>query len=338
MTALPFRLPPALGLFAALWLGSGCVFVAQPNPNAPGDITFLWSFAGEGRCASAGVDEVGVQVVTLDGVAAYEDVLDCQGGGLTLEDFAPGNYEVWLDAFSASGTLLYAGEAPVTVQPGGLNDLGTVRLERVVGTGDLSLFWGFRYPTDESADFDCARAGVQEVDVTVEPLDRQGEGFAGTLLCEDEGLFVEGLVEGEYRVTLAAFGRYQNQDLALYERSLRVDVSPGGETALGDVLLDRIDENFSDIEVTWDLPGLGCGELGIDEVEFVIRRVSPSFEDDAFTVPCERAVARRQTFVPGAYLIEASAIGSAGTYFGAVTRNVAPDTLATANVDLILSD
>ncbi|MFZ9890061.1 MAG: hypothetical protein ACO3JL_21395 [Myxococcota bacterium] len=40
----------------------------------------------------------------------------------------------------------------------------------------------------------------------------------------------------------------------------------------------------------------------------------------------------------GTYLIEASAIGSSGTYVGAVTRNVAPDALATANVYLILSD
>lgn len=342
MRTLTRSLSSALSLIAAIaFASSGCVFVHDQDPppsNAPGDISFLWSFDGESRCSQAGVSEVDVQVVTPGGELVFGDTVACAGGGLTLTDFAPGSYELWIDAFSAGGAHLYTGEAPVTVQGGVVNDIGTVELAPTARTGSLGLYWSFLYPTDDSVVTDCATAGVEEVDLEVVPLDGQGDSYVETFACGDEGVLVEGLAEGRYRVSLLAFGRYQNMDLALYERELEAEVVAGDATDLGDVNLSRIFESFADIEVTWELGGGSCAALGVTDVEFSIRRVGSGIEDDHFTVECDRTFALRQTFVPGSYLVEASAMGTSGSYTGATTLDIAPNSTAPAHVTLVLAN
>lgn len=337
---------PALSAIAAMAMASGCIIhnegttVVREDPNAPGDISFLWSFDGESRCASAGVASVGVQVLTASAtVTAFEDVVDCLGGGLTLTDFAPGTYELWLDAFSVNGALLYQGEATVRVAPGVDNDIGTVELSRIVQRGSVAFYWGFRYPTDDNPVFDCDVAGVSEIDVFIDPVDGASEGFAETLPCDQEGIAIDNLIEGDYRVELFGYGRYQGEDLALYETAFDVTVPGNQEAMLGDILLDRIFESFGDIEVSWTLPEGTCAELGVTALNVSIRRVGSGLEDDTFTIDCDRAFALRQTFVPGAYVVDIVAAGNGNaTYLGAATVNVAPNAIADTTIGLVFAE
>lgn len=343
-------LSPALCLVSAIGLASsGCILVhdhdpapSPPgNPNLPGDISFLWSFDGEQRCSRAGVDELDVQVVTLSGELVFGETVPCAGGGLTLTDFAPGNYEVWLDAFTSGNEHLYTGVAAVTVRGGLDNDIGVIELDPVAppppATGDLALYWTFLYPTNDSVVTDCATAGVTEVVLEVVPL-AGGEGYANTFACDDEGVIVEGLVSGDYTLSMVAYGRYQNMPIALYEKEASLQIGADAVTDLGDVYLERVYESFADIEVTWTLAGGTCAELGVSDVEVSIRRLNGDLEDDHFTVECDRTFALRQTFVPGSYVVEASAMGAAGTYVGAATLGVAPNTTAPADLELVLSN
>lgn len=334
--------PSLSALLLTLAAASGCIVHhdhdTDPPPvsDEPGDISFLWSFAGEQRCSRAGVAEVDVQVIDpASGALVYGDTVDCVGGGLTLVEFLPGTYEVWLDGYSASGTHLYTGEATAIVRGGVLNDLGVVELELMNGTGALSLYWTFLYPSDDSAVTDCATAGVDEVVLEVQPLSGGGEGYAQTFACDDEGVLLEGLRQGSYAVTLVAYGRYQNLPMALYEASFEASVEAESTTSLGDVYLVRIYESFADVEVTWEFAGGSCAQLGVDVVEFSLRRLGTGFEDDFFTVECNRSFVLRRTFVPGSYVVEGAAVGFDGAYLGALTLDVAPNTTAPAHVQLV---
>lgn len=337
------RFSHALSLCLAVLFGSalsGCVVYDNDNDAddpRPGDISFLWSFDGEQRCSRAGVDYLEVQVVTASGALAFGDVVDCVGGGITIVDFEPGEYELWLDAFSADDQLVYTADVRVLVQGGRTNDLGVIDLEPVVRAGSVALFWGFLYPTDKSLVFDCATAGVEEVYVELAPCG-DGEGFAQTFDCEDEGVIVDGLAEGRYQLTLIASGLYQQRLVDLYDAVQVVAVTAGHESDLGDVPLERIESRFGDIEITWALSAGTCEELGVTEVTFSIRRLSKNLVDDSFTVECNRTFALRRTFVPGAYLIEASAAGDGGTYVGSHTFEISPGQVATPHVELVLSE
>lgn len=335
---LSTRLSAALALAATFVVGTGCVYVYEGPAisNEPGDISFRWSFAGETRCASAGVDEVGVQILSLSGETLFEDVLDCQGGGLVVTEFLPDRYEIWLDAFNARGELLFQGESIVQVHPGVENDAGLLVLDRLVSEGTLGLYWGFLYPTDRSDIYRCDVAGVYEVDVEIAPLEGQGDPFVQTFRCDDEGLLIDHLRAGAYQITLVAYGRYQGQDLALYESSLQTQVY--GETTheLGDIFLERIYEGFSDFEISWGFPAGSCDELGILEVEIVVERMNPLLEDDVFVADCDQSFVLRDTFVPGSYLLKARAMGVYGDYIGVLTLDAAPNSTTPGHVQLVL--
>lgn len=330
-----------LPLGSALLLGgAGCIIMEAPEaaPPPPGDFTFSWSFAGETRCASAGVDEIGVQVLDPLGNTLYEDVLDCRGGGLVLTDFDAGSYELWLDAFNARGELLYQGEANVFVHPDMLNDIGVVELFRTYREGALGLYWGFLYPTDRSDVYRCDVAGAFEVDVALVSLEGQGGDYAATFACDDEGILLNHLPAGAYELSLRAYGRFQGRDLPLYEKRVEVVVEGDYTLELGDVMLERIYESFADVELTWGFAGGSCDQLGIRDVEFSLSRTSPFVEDDVFVVDCEESFVVRDTYVPGPYLIEARAFGSAGDFVGVVTLEIAPNTTEPIHVQLVTAE
>ena len=336
--SLSTRILSALALLVAVASGTGCVYVydGPEISNEPGDISFQWSFAGETRCASAGVDEVGVQILSVGGETLFEDVLDCQGGGLLVTDFLPGRYEIWLDAFNANGDLLYQGEDLVQVHPAMENDAGLLVLDRLVSEGALGLYWGFLYPTDRSDVYNCEVAGVYEVDVEVIPLSGPGEAFVETFRCDEEGLLIDHLPAGTYQVTLVAYGRYQGQDLALYESSLQTEVYGETTQELGDIMMERIFEGFSDFEVSWGFPAGSCDELGIMDVEIVLERLNPQLEEDVFVADCYESFVLRDTFVPGSYLIKARAMGVYGDYIGALTLSAPPNSTIPGHVQLVL--
>ncbi len=332
----------ALGALVALaTAASGCVVNNPPAPPLDGSITFAWSFAGEQDCDLAGVAEVDVQVLA-DGGVVFSETVDCFGGGLTLTDFSPDAYEILLDAFSRSGRLLFQGEGFVQVQEGVENDIGVIDLRRVgeqqqpAPRGSLAFFWGFLYPTDDSLVIDCGVAGVDGVLVDIQSNDG-AVSFVDTFDCEDEGVVLDNLPAGGYSVLLEAFGRYQNDDILLYDGLFDVTVTGNATNELGDLPLARVFESFADIEVSWDVAGGTCAQLDVPEVTVLITRIGSEQPDDTVTVECDRTFALRETFVPGSYLIEVLAAGDGGDYYGSVTRDVAPNITAETHVELVLA-
>ncbi len=329
----------SLGLSA---LSSACIVAAPPPPDPYGDLSFDWSFNGEPSCDQAGVDEVDLTVLQDGEVVLVIEREPCVGGGLTITDLREGVYEVAIDAFSRDSIPLYAGSFSARVIGGEDTYAGVVDLDPVNEepppplTGSLGLFWGFRYPTDGNLVFDCALAGVSELDVFVTPQGAAGAGFNSTFLCEDEGVLVDNLPPGRYAVRLMAYGSYHSDDLLLYDTGDRlVDVLEGDTTELGDVELPRIDESFSDFDVAWSFADNTCATTGVSQVTLAFTRFGADSPEDTFAVDCAAASVLRRTFVPGSYTVSASAHGASADFIAAVTVDLAPNSVA--QVDLALA-
>ena len=60
--------------------------------------------------------------------------------------------------------------------------------------------------------------------------------------------------------------------------------------------------------------------------------------DDTFTAPCDTVASRRNTFVPGSYLIEAYAEGDFGPLVGATMVDAPPGGVGLTHVELVPLD
>lgn len=330
----------AASVAAVLALGSGCLIVNERDDE--GDIAFLWSFNGEPNCADAGVDTV-VVTAYQGNTIRYEEQVTCTGGGLTIRDFTPGDYEIVLQGLASDDFLLFEGADVVTVVANRTTDMGTIRLDRPVNdgpVGEVQFAWVFQYPLDDSFESNCDRAGVIEVDVLLTPAatNTVGETFSRSYNCTDDGVRIEDLPVGEYDLTLAGFGLYNNTDIDLFaSETIRVVIIENDPDLVGDIRLLRIDENFADIDVNWLLPNNdSCANLGITTIQFDVSRAGSSVVDDSFTVNCDAAQTEvRENFVPGLYEIDATATGTGGTvYRGFLDATVEPGTTAEVDVSL----
>jgi hypothetical protein len=330
----------AFVLSVALSPTVGCVIVDRdpppPPPDPYGDIAFSWSFAGETSCDLAGVDELDIVVLQDAEVVFVLEREPCVGGGLVLTDFLAGRYEVEIDAYSRESELLYSGGFSLRVEGGRENDAGLVVLDALgppppPATGDLAFFWAFRYPAD-NAIIDCELAGVTEVDVVLEGP--AGEEVTETFPCGDDGAIFSNLVEGRWTVHLDAFGSYRTTDLHLYGVSVDVDVVAGREIDLGDVVLDRDEGSFADIQVEWGFNATTCEAEGLGELQLSIARAGLAGPEDVTTVVCADLVELRRTFVPGTYTITLAGQGADADWFSSATIDLAPDTLAVVPLQL----
>jgi hypothetical protein len=336
-------LRPLLALVAlsvALSPSVGCVFVdggpPPPPPEPYGDIAFSWSFAGEPDCDLARVDEVDIVVLQGGEVVFVLEREPCIGGGLVLTDFLAGRYEVEIDAYSRESELLYSGGFSVRVEGGRENDVGLVELESLgppapPPVGDLAFFWSFRYPVDDAI-IDCALAGVDDVDVVLEGP--AGEELRETFPCQDDGAVFQGLSEGRWAVRLDAFGSYRSSDLHLYGVGVEADVVAGRELDLDDVVLERDEGSFADVQVEWGFNDTTCVAEGLVELQLSIRRAGLDTPEDVTTVVCADLVELRRTFVPGTYTISLVGTGADATWISSATIDLAPDTVAVVPLQL----
>ncbi len=330
---------PLLSL-AAVALSSACIFVAPPPHDPYGDLLFDWSFAGLSSCDEAGVDEVDLALLQGGEVVLVIEREPCVGGGLTITDLREGTYEVAIDAYSRESVPLYAGSFVARVVGGENTYAGVVELDALVepppAAGALGLFWGFNYPTDGALTFDCAIAGVDGVEVRVEPLGAGGAAYDDTFACRDEGVLVQDLPPGRYTVQLMAFGAYHSDDLLLYDSGpITVDVLDGSTVDLEDVELGRVPQVFSDFDVAWTFAADSCASTGVDEVVIAFTRFGFAAPEDTFGVDCAATSVLRRTFVPGSYTVSASAHGASDDYLAQVTVDLAPDSVA--QIDLVLA-
>jgi hypothetical protein len=337
---LTLAISPAL---AALALSSSaCIVHSEPPPDPDGELSFDWSWDGETSCAEAGVDEVDIAVLSGGEVVLQVEGEPCVGGGLTLTDIPEGFYEVFVDGYARDNVLLYTGSFDIRVDGGEDNYAGLVTFEAVnaapapVREGELALYWGFLYPTDNNLLFDCAKAGVDEVDVIVTPLGTQGAPFSDTRACSDDGITISPLPEGRYEVELIGYGRYHDDDVQLYDSgSLVVDVLADSVADLGDVALARVDESFSDFDVSWVFASESCATAGVSEVTLSFTRIGQSDPEDVFAVDCNASNVVRRTFLPGDYVVAATAQGDLDLYVASTTVDLLPNSVA--QVDLALA-
>ena len=329
-------LPLTLG---AVLASSGCfVFVednGDPEPApARGDVTFLWAFDGEPRCDNAGIKEVRV-AITDGATTLYDAVETCEGGGLTIRDIDAGTHDIELEAFNFTGEPRYRSTFTIDVLANVTNDYGELNLAPVGGApGEVEFLWSFLYPAN-APETDCATAGVIDVDVEIFPAGSAEPVYGETFACSDDGARVSNLPAGDYELRLRAYGTFNDADLLLYDSGdVAFTVTADALTALGDVELPRDDANFADVDVNWALSDT-CEALGVTDIAFNITRVGAAEPDDTFTAACDADTTElRTTFVPGDYVVEATATGESATYFGAATINTAPG--ETTEVDLNL--
>lgn len=331
------RLLPLLSTLVAV--ASGCVSVDRPPPPPPpdpyGDIAFTWAFDGEPSCDVAGVDEVDIAILQGGEVILVIEREPCIGSGLILTDFLSGRYEVELDAFNRRSELLYSGGFSIRVEGGRENDVGLVNLEplftRPPETGDLAFFWAFRYPANEAI-IACDVAGVVEVDVVLEGPG--GARIAETFACGEDGAVFQTVEAGRWTLHLDAFGRYRTQDLHLYGLTVDVDVLADREVDLGDLVLERDDVSFADIQVEWGFNATTCEAEGLQTLQLSITREGLSEPEDVTTVDCVDLTELRQTFVPGTYTIRLRGEGAAVVWSSTATLDLAPDTVAVVPLQL----
>jgi hypothetical protein len=335
-------LAPLTAMMTAAVSASGCIYETHHDPY--GTIAFDWMFDGISTCSEAGVDEVDLVVLQGNEVVLALEREPCVGGGLELSDILEGNYEVVIDAFDRESVLLYTGGFTVNVVGSRRNFAGVINL-RPVGEpppppppddGDIELFWGFVYPNDDSEAFDCDFAGVEEVDVIVTPYGDRDPVYVETFDCHDEGVSVGGLLPGDYDVEVLGYGSYHDESILLYDSGVvPAMVHADSITELGDVLLDRVDENFSDFDVAWSFMDETCASAGVVDITVTISRLGAAEPDDVVVTDCTMSNLVRRTFVPGSYSVGVGGVGDDADWIGAVTVDLRPG--SEAQVDLVLA-
>ncbi len=300
---------------------AGEITMVRTGSSVLGDIAFSWSFNGETNCESAGVAEIDVGIYDIDNSEVYINTLECYGSGVTILDFAPGSYSVYLDAYGPNNTRLFSGDGLTYVEGGAIADLGTLELDSVSTetTGHLELYWAFLYPA-MNPETDCLVAGVEEVDIVLTPIGMDSPGYETTLPCNDDnaGIVIEGLAAGNYQLRLWGYSNFDDDDLLLYDSGNQVvEIVNNQVLDLGDVHMEREESHFADIGVHWIID---CSALDIEQVDLTITRLtgSRSITDDTFSRDCDSPAVLRSTFVPGSYRIEAHAEDSNGAQWEGV--------------------
>jgi len=263
-----------------------CILVAQP---LPGEVSFLWSFAGEDSCQRARVAEVDVFLIDGRGNTEYEVLrIECVGGGLTLPDIDAGSYTLFIEAYSARGALLFDGDADVVVEAGRTTDLGEVLLTRAgtANTGDIAFFWSFDGVTS------CANAGVDEVDIEIVNGSNQTI-LSETVSCEGGGLILPDVEPGTHTLYLDA---YSSTNVYLYGTSRSVTVTAGQTTDLGTI--DLAGSDTGGLVLDWVMPGaVSCAAAGIAEVDVEVIQGGTQVAIETFA--CSAGGATLQGLPPG---------------------------------------
>jgi hypothetical protein len=257
---------------ASLLPAVGCIIVAPPDPGPPGDISFLWSFAGETDCTAARVDEIDVLITDSDGNTARNlDRITCEGGGLTIDTFDPGTYDILVEAYNDRGTLLYEGSATATVVSDTVTDIGVIELSRAgdATKGAIAFYWDF------DGEATCAGAGVAEVDIELVDASTSTSVIERTEDCFGGGLVISDIDPGTYTFYIDAF---DDSDAYLYAASVQVTVVAGQTLDLGVLDLDPVgmssDMGVLSLDFGFLYPATmaetDCAVAGVYEVDVVI--------------------------------------------------------------------
>lgn len=132
-----------------------------PPPAQPGNVSFLWTFAGA-RCDQAR-DVYGVNITIPGEQLLNNGKYACSTGGvdgITLHDFVPGTYSYTLQAVNFNNQIIFEASGTFTI-----NGNQRVMVD-LVPTGAPASYanLNWRFPGNAS----CSQAGVASVDVTID--------------------------------------------------------------------------------------------------------------------------------------------------------------------------
>ena len=292
-------------LFTATLLPAvGCIIVAPPDtqPGPPGDISFLWSFEGQSDCTAARVDEIDVLITDSDGNTARNlDRITCEGGGLTIDNFDPGTYDVLVEAYNDRGTLLYEGTASVTVVSDTVTDIGVIELSRAgdATKGAIAFYWDF------DGEATCDGAGVNEIDIELVDESLNTSVLERTEDCFGGGLVIGDIEPGTYTFYIDAF---DVNDTYLYAASVSVTVVAGQTLDLGILDLDPVGMSNEMGVLALDfgfiypanMAETDCATAGVDEVDVVLLDGPGGSSVSRETIDCNaNGVGVDLTLVPG---------------------------------------
>ncbi len=282
------------------------------TPVAKVNLTVLWTFGGR-HCA----DVPSVSKVTLDiaGVAlANNGVFNCSpagADGITLTNFAPGNYPFTIQATNSAGTLLYSASGTFVVLVTDVN--AAVDLAPVAGQPAFA-YVSWTFPANSlSSTPNCTQAGVTKVVVTVDNGQGQlftcSDGLAGG---SSPGVLVTSTA-GNHTIDVAA-----SDDNGFYYYRKVSALPPlfvGGSVAAQYAL----EWNVGSLPLRWTFNSGGvnrdCAYVGATQVKIDLKDSSGNYVygTAGSTVPCSTSGVMGTAFpylYPDTYQVYIQAVGS----------------------------
>jgi hypothetical protein len=288
-----------------------------PSPPAPGDITFLWSFAGSGstarRCAE--VPEVkSVRLAITGETVDLGNSYPCNSAGvdgITLKSFAPGTYSYTLEAVGQSGQSLYTASGSIVVDG---NEQVSVTLQPTSdppppppAPGDITFLWSFSGSTSGR----CADVlDVKSVRITIPGEVLPNDGLFPCNTFGVDGIVLHDFRPGAYNYTVEALG-YSGQ--VLHKGSGSVTVN--GNVRVN-ITLTPNSSSSSYAYVSWSFPanstsqnpnctqaGVASVDVRIDGGEWTRLDCSQGMSDPGVRTP---------SLVPGRHTLELIGLGSGG--------------------------
>lgn len=158
----------AIGLACGSTSGGG-----EEEPPPPGSFQVNWRITALSlSCEEAGLESVELQL-RLDGSLAFDERRPCGDLAATIDDIAPGRYELALVGVDAANKPTYRSETTaVTIEPASTTMVGTIRLEQVPAT--LQITWSFANTRL------CGFNQVRTVEIVVFDVDLQKHVFPRT--------------------------------------------------------------------------------------------------------------------------------------------------------------
>jgi len=308
-------------LLVTLSLGSGCIIDHHydggggPSYYNPGNVTFSWSFAGQG-CANTSVSYV---VVTIPGEQLQSggqySCLDQSGyPGITLTNFNGGTYSYTIDAYDASNTLLFTFSDSFTVN----GDITVpVNLGTVGGANSYAyLNWSFA---------NAANAPVCGSDVTKVNVTFDGDSSTTTQYnCLDgetqQGVTTPYLAAGQHSIELDAVS---DSGFVYATKQASVTTSTGTPAAQSFQLNwvvggAAIAWNFTDASHT---ATTDCTQVGVDTITANFQNTADSSlvygaTGDAFACSSSSNTSVYNALPPGSYRVLLNGTGPGAVYFG----------------------
>lgn len=294
-------------------------------------------------CAAAQVDDVQVVIMDTSGstTAVFNDVTACLQGPASVVNLANGNYTVSLYALHYTNmvpsTLYLVENIPFTIANGQTLDLGVHTLTRQ--SSDLSVDWTFAVVGTPSPSTDCARAGVDDVQVVITANGAAQAIYNDVTPCLNGPAHITTLPAGDYSVSLYGLHYYSMVPYTLYQvTGIPFTLAAGQALPLGTQVLAIQAANFGNLNVSWSLPaGVTCQGLALPQgkLNVAIYRGTATTAEDSFLADCTAPNALRNTFVPGDWRVVVTATGANATYVGQLVQNVAPS--QTVNLPVVLA-